>query len=187
MLPLETDDPDKILGFLPLFSHVIMDIDRKPLVIDEFRCYWRTDPTALYPGAARNLFASTTLNRVDFTWSLAVGYQRGFFLFTAVDEDGVVVAASRPGLIRNPEPGGSAVSIELHPDSRVGPRAIRQAPGSPQTRIQGRPCFFGEFGGAVYYSCAQRPGPADSQSGFSPGFRFVSQHPAGVFVFPNPL
>ncbi len=98
LIPTETDDSDMTISFDVVFAAVTEDINGNPLVVDEYRLYW-TNQWAwdTFPDAW-NFGLSSVNPGFSFGWSTFD--PQGYFIVTAVDEDGNIIASSRPGLIQ---------------------------------------------------------------------------------------
>lgn len=104
LIPTDTDGSDLGLAFQMLFDAVTEDIEGNPLVVDHYILYWTyssapNGPYDPFPGSWIHGPVSST-NVIDFTWGLGSegGYEGGYFIIVAVDQDGTLLASSRPEL-----------------------------------------------------------------------------------------
>jgi len=93
----DTDGTDYALGFHLSFPPVTQDVDGDPLVVDHYDYYWAFEAYGDFPSAWSH-WASTVAPGLDVVWGIDEVFTNGFVIITAVDEDGVVVASSRPEL-----------------------------------------------------------------------------------------
>jgi hypothetical protein len=87
----DTDGTDDILAFSLDWSDVVYDTNYNPLAVDHYNCYYSSDA---YSGWAQ--FTSEFVSQSG-PWSIWIGGDpEYFFMVTAVDENGMLLASSRP-------------------------------------------------------------------------------------------
>ena len=123
LIPVELDASDNNYHFTLDCADVTQDIYGNPLVVDQYRFWWGFDPYGAFPAAWNNWVTSPASQVVNFA-STTGGTTGIYFLVTAVDSDGMLVASSQPELTKDWTPAMDAPLSTLLPGQR--PEAATQ-------------------------------------------------------------
>ena len=112
----DSDDTDHFISFDLSFPPVTQDVDGNPLVVDHYAYYYAFEADGSFP-ANWIQWTTTTAPFLSVSWATSDVDPNGFVIITAIDQDGVVVASSRPGLT-----GGEQAPARIQPaGATVGP------------------------------------------------------------------
>ncbi|MDP2359525.1 MAG: hypothetical protein Q8O14_02050 [bacterium] len=98
LIPVELDASDGYYLFTLQFGDVTQDVNGDPLVVDYYRFWWSFDPYAEFPNGWVNWDNWPVSELVNFL-STTGGATGIYFLVTAVDNNGVLLATSHPDLV----------------------------------------------------------------------------------------